>query len=78
VSRVDVLGAMDVFAAMPYAMHGVGGAAEARAAVAELIVKAEAAAQILHNAIAAKQISEGYRPHLDELNAALANIVSAP
>jgi hypothetical protein len=55
-----------------------GQDAEARAAVAELIDKADNAARILHNAIQAKQIDAAYQPHVDELKAALARCGGAP
>ena len=45
---------------------------EARAAVAELMDQAETFRRIVHNAIAAGQISTKYGPHLADMEAALA------
>jgi hypothetical protein len=47
---------------------------KAAVVVKTLIDKAETASKLLHNFIAAGVVSESYRPHLDELNAALADM----
>lgn len=60
---------------MNHAISGIGLLFDERdAAVAELIEKADNAARILHNAIAAGQIGAGYQTNLDDLRAALARM----
>lgn len=49
----------------------------ARAAVAELIDKANTAATVLSNLIAAGQVNAGYGGHVTDLTAALANVGGA-
>jgi hypothetical protein len=71
--KVDVLAVMDRCA--PRLGFGDGDELqEARAAVAELIAKAESAAAVLHNAINAGHVAEAYRPFQTELDAALARV----
>lgn len=50
---------------------------KARAAVAELIDKADTAATVLSNLIAAGQVDAGYSGHVTDLTAALARVGSA-
>lgn len=72
---VDVLAVMRASAARERMEPGCGYQAarmdKARAAVAELVAKAENAATILQNVINAGQIGAGYQSNLDDLRAAL-------
>ena len=52
-------------------------ASEARAAVADAMLKSEAVWQILLNQIEAGNVSEGYRQHAKDCRAALARIGGA-
>lgn len=52
--------------------------AEARDAVAELMLKADTAATVLSNLIAARQVDEAYGAYVTDLTAALAHLGGTP
>ena len=79
---VDVLAVLDDMAStvqLVSAEHKAWHAriVAARAAVAELINKADIVATAMSNLIAAQQVDAGYGQYVTELTAALANVGSA-
>jgi hypothetical protein len=78
---MDVLGVMDD-AAVLLGRDGYSAIpndlAEARAAVAELIAKADTGEKLIRNVANAGQVGAGYLLHADDLRAALTRIGGAP
>jgi hypothetical protein len=71
---VNVLEVLDLARALALYDHTQRDFGNARAAVAELIDKADTAATLLSNLIAARQVDDRYSGHVTDLTAALARV----